>query len=62
MAPAPAAAAGEDAAPRGDASRAADRGRTGAEVRDGTLSGTGGGEQTDIYGLYRSDVLLKLLD
>lgn len=47
-APAAAAAAGEDAAPRGDASRAADRGRTGAEVRDGTLSGTGG-ERTNIF-------------
>lgn len=37
-----AAAAAEDAAPRGDAGRAAAGGRTGAEVRDGSLPGTVG--------------------
>lgn len=42
VAPAPAAAAAEDAAPRGDAGGAAAGGRTGAEVRDGALSGTVG--------------------
>lgn len=43
VAPAPAAA--EDAAPRGDAGGAAAGGRTGAEVRDGSLSGTVGRER-----------------
>lgn len=44
VAPAPAAATAtaEDATPRGDAGRAAAGGRTRAEVRDGSLSGTVG--------------------